>query len=80
MLTAIGFWAAVGYALAFKAKTFGADTYCTTTIQGGVCHVPRFQTKFETTTVGAAIKYVRTFNPNNCFLGPACTATGVAEM
>jgi len=39
MLTAIAVLAVVGGALAFKAKTFGSQIYCTTTA-GLVCSVP----------------------------------------
>lgn len=76
MLTAICVLAMVGGALAFKAKTFGNGTYCTTTAGGGnICPVFSPQTKF---TAPGNIKYVRVFAPN-CSAQPVCTSIGLQE-
>lgn len=79
MLTAIGVFAVVGGALAFKAKTFGTDDYCirTTTDASDVCTTFLEDREFISSGTTTQYKYRITTNTNNCNSGNVtCPNTG----
>lgn len=75
MLVIIAVLGVVGGAMAFKAKRFGGDSYCTTVINGTSCTVSLLNAKL---VAGENIKYVKTVSPTLCNVNkPACTSVGI---
>jgi hypothetical protein len=74
MLTAITVLAAVGGAVALKAKTFGAKTYCTTT-DANATKCPIRVTSAEVLP-GAAFAYTLVPNGFECTANTPCNKKG----
>ena len=74
MLTTIGMLAVVGGALAFKTRTFGNKSYCTSTDRNAVwCSL---STPSRTIMEGAAFAYTMVPNGFVCTLNTRCSKMG----
>ena len=70
MLTAIGVFAIVGGALAYKEKKRGVFVYCTkANTAGNVCTSFTTDASFQAGGTGAIFKYVITTDTFNCTIG-----------
>lgn len=75
MLTVIAIVSVAGGVLAVKAKSFGADAYCTTILSNSLCCISLQNAVFA--PVGT-VRYVKTIIPARCGQCPLCTGIGLA--
>jgi len=74
LLTAITVLAVVGGALAFKAKTFSGNIYCTGTDFPGTC--PNVLRDIAFKSGSTTIAYVKVNQASDCSNSKDCTASG----